>query len=61
MSKASHAIKRAYVQQTRLANYNASLRLEGYAPVSLRVHDANELDSAKAKLIRKYALKSNRE
>jgi hypothetical protein len=46
-------IKQAYIASTRLSNYNASLKLEGYAPVQVRT-SPNDLHAYKAALIAKY-------
>ncbi|GGP23900.1 YhfG family protein [Silvimonas iriomotensis] len=55
---ASQKVKTEYVMKTRLANYNASLRLEGYAPSSARIMTVTELEQTKATLIAKYTHKS---
>ncbi|WP_156970600.1 YhfG family protein [Andreprevotia chitinilytica] len=57
MPKSPNKLKSAYVAQTRLANYNASLQLEGYAPSTARVVNSAELSIAKAQLVLKYTQK----
>ncbi|MDW5416251.1 DUF2559 family protein [Iodobacter sp. CM08] len=46
-------MKQAYIASTRLSNYNASLKLEGSAPVQARP-SSNDLHAYKAALIAKY-------
>lgn len=53
MPKPSFAAKQAYVQQTRMANYNASLWLEGNAPSVAPALKPGELVAAKNALLTK--------
>ncbi|MFC7419031.1 YhfG family protein [Iodobacter arcticus] len=50
------SMKQAYIASTRLSNYNASLKLEGYAPVQASL-STNDLHAQKAALIAKYKVK----